>query len=372
MKDWQFYVRYGTEVNIQTGEIKLPISNCGKYEKDGKCHHIISWEKDGCPTNLEKTRFDRFKFLLERKEKANWVFYDKYDTSVNVETGEIKLPIRNCESNGKCHHILLWEKEGCPTHMSKLDLRTLRQFAFEDWVFYDKYDTSVNIKTGEIKMPNCECAPEDECYYLKLWEEEGCPTHLNKEELDKFLNEIDEMEKTTPGSNLFYTPSVKIKIWKKFEDCLDFGKKEFPYENWHEGKTDITKVVRASEGMNSGSFNWDLTSEKAISKKLSFKYMADFFDLVNKSEKIIASPYNQQLIYIPYREDNSLKDILEAASLLLRVILINQTYSKSNYVYLEDFFVDPNISVELLEKELNRILPSSLIKDSINIILRIN
>ena len=192
MKDWQFYVRYGTEVNIQTGEIKLPISNCGEDEKDGKCHHIMSWEKAGCPTYLEKTRFDRFKFLLERNEKANWVFYDKYDTSVNVETGEIKLPIRNCEPNGKCHHILLWEKEGCPSHMPKLELRTLKQIAFEDWVFYYKYDTSVNMKTGEIKMPNCNCTPEDECYYLKLWEEEGCPTHLDKEELERVIKEYNE------------------------------------------------------------------------------------------------------------------------------------------------------------------------------------
>jgi len=68
MKDWQFYETYGTEVNIQTGEIKLPISNCGEHEKEGKCHHIISWEKDGCPTHLEKTRIDGFKFLLEREE----------------------------------------------------------------------------------------------------------------------------------------------------------------------------------------------------------------------------------------------------------------------------------------------------------------
>jgi len=60
----------------------------------------------------------------------------------------------------------------------------------DEWYYYPRYDVNVNIRTGEIKLPICNCKDEDICIFKNNWIDDGKPTRLSEEELIKFKNKL--------------------------------------------------------------------------------------------------------------------------------------------------------------------------------------
>lgn len=50
--------------------------------------------------------------------------------------------------------------------------------------YYPRYDVGVDIDTGEVKLPICNCGDQDMCIFKENWIEDGSPTHISGEELE--------------------------------------------------------------------------------------------------------------------------------------------------------------------------------------------
>ena len=62
------------------------------------------------------------------------------------------------------------------------------------WQYFPRYDVSVNIDTGEVHLPICKCGEEDMCIFKSNWVEDGSPTHISGEELEYLRKRYDEDE----------------------------------------------------------------------------------------------------------------------------------------------------------------------------------
>lgn len=67
------------------------------------------------------------------------------------------------------------------------------------WQYYPRYDVGVNIDDGEIKLPICNCGDEDMCLFKQNWISDGSPTHISGEELEKVKKwyEQDKLKSNT-------------------------------------------------------------------------------------------------------------------------------------------------------------------------------
>jgi len=64
-----------------------------------------------------------------------------------------------------------------------------------NWEWYNRYDVYVNKETGEIALKEmCTCKPEDNCYYMNNWIEDGCPTILPQNHLDEWREMLNNIE----------------------------------------------------------------------------------------------------------------------------------------------------------------------------------
>ena len=62
-------------------------------------------------------------------------------------------------------------------------------------IYYPPYDVFIDSETGKINLPICKCTGEDKCFFLTNWINDGKPTHVPMEEIERLKGkQIEEDE----------------------------------------------------------------------------------------------------------------------------------------------------------------------------------